>query len=344
MERKLQVFVSSTYTDLKDERQIAVEAILNEGHIPAGMELFKAGPTQEEVIKEWIEQSDIYILILGGRYGSLNDKGISYTEWEYDLAVKMGKPMFAIVLNKDYINQQVSNNKIRATDLEINTEKYQAFIEKVTNNLVKFIEHSAEITIGISGSIREIEKKSMNDLVGWIPGRYLEELERLQKENKELSNQLLDRQNEYIDMQKELTSFKDDYIGEYRFDFIIDEIKKNEISIDRIKELIKQEQESIKEDKVLEDHANVIAGELLISKFKKLADNNNLLFVLTEQVDRILNYGLTNNLSYYDRIVLRELIGPLKRFFIIEGSSSKTLTITENGFKFFNLLKDRNNE
>lgn len=40
---RLQVFVSSTFTDLREERQAAVEAILSAGHIPAGMELFAAG-------------------------------------------------------------------------------------------------------------------------------------------------------------------------------------------------------------------------------------------------------------------------------------------------------------
>ena len=43
MDKKLQVFVSSTYTDLIEEHQAAVEAFLDAGHIPAGMELFKAG-------------------------------------------------------------------------------------------------------------------------------------------------------------------------------------------------------------------------------------------------------------------------------------------------------------
>jgi tetratricopeptide (TPR) repeat protein len=43
MKRKLQIFVSSTYSDLKGERQAAVEAILRSGNIPAGMELFAAG-------------------------------------------------------------------------------------------------------------------------------------------------------------------------------------------------------------------------------------------------------------------------------------------------------------
>ncbi len=70
--KKLQVFVSSTFTDLIKERQAAVEAILTAGHIPAGMELFTAGDeSQMEVIKQWIDESDVYLLILGGRYGSI---------------------------------------------------------------------------------------------------------------------------------------------------------------------------------------------------------------------------------------------------------------------------------
>lgn len=54
--KKLQVFVSSTYTDLLEERQAAVQAILTAGHIPAGMELFAAGDeAQMDVIKRWID-------------------------------------------------------------------------------------------------------------------------------------------------------------------------------------------------------------------------------------------------------------------------------------------------
>jgi hypothetical protein len=86
VKRKLQVFVSSTYDDLREERQAAVEAILKAGHIPAGMELFTAGSgSQLQVIRRWIEESDLYLLILGGRYGSIEPKsGLSYTEVEAD--------------------------------------------------------------------------------------------------------------------------------------------------------------------------------------------------------------------------------------------------------------------
>lgn len=60
--KELQVFISSTYIDLIDERQSAVQAVLDSGHIPAGMELFKAGnETQLETIYKWIDNSDVYI-------------------------------------------------------------------------------------------------------------------------------------------------------------------------------------------------------------------------------------------------------------------------------------------
>ncbi len=75
IKKRLQVFVSSTFSDLRDERQAAVEAILSVGHIPAGMELFAAGDeSQMDVIKQWIDESDVYLLILGGRYGSIEPK------------------------------------------------------------------------------------------------------------------------------------------------------------------------------------------------------------------------------------------------------------------------------
>jgi hypothetical protein len=72
MDKKLQVFVSSTYQDLQDGRQKAVEGILRAGHIPAGMELFiPANKSQWAIIEEWIKESDVLMLILGGRYGSI---------------------------------------------------------------------------------------------------------------------------------------------------------------------------------------------------------------------------------------------------------------------------------
>lgn len=98
--KRLQVFVSSTFSDLVKERQAAVEAILTAGHIPAGMELFTSGDeSQMEVIKQWIDESDVYLVILAGRYGSVEpNSGKSYTQLEYEYALEKDKPLFACAI------------------------------------------------------------------------------------------------------------------------------------------------------------------------------------------------------------------------------------------------------
>jgi hypothetical protein len=69
---RYQVFVSSTYEDLREERQQATQAILEAGFFPSGMELFPASDdNQWELIKRVIEESDYYIVIVAGRYGSI---------------------------------------------------------------------------------------------------------------------------------------------------------------------------------------------------------------------------------------------------------------------------------
>jgi Domain of unknown function (DUF4062) len=47
MNVKYQIFVSSTYEDLKDERNEVIKACLNMGHIPVGMEMFNAADEEQ---------------------------------------------------------------------------------------------------------------------------------------------------------------------------------------------------------------------------------------------------------------------------------------------------------
>ena len=94
MDKRYQVFISSTFSDLEDERQSVLKAVLELGHMPAGMELFPASDaTAWQLIKAVIDDSDYYVLIIGGRYGSLDETGIGYTEKEYNYAVESNKPV-----------------------------------------------------------------------------------------------------------------------------------------------------------------------------------------------------------------------------------------------------------
>ncbi|WP_420830026.1 DUF4062 domain-containing protein [Croceicoccus hydrothermalis] len=78
---RYQVFVSSTFTDLKEERAEVIQAPWEMDCIPTGMEAFVASnEDQWSGIQKVIDESDYYVLIIGGRYGSLTSEGISYTE------------------------------------------------------------------------------------------------------------------------------------------------------------------------------------------------------------------------------------------------------------------------
>ena len=95
---KYQFFVGSTYKDLVDERQVAINAIIETNNILLPEWNFWSGwRNQLEHIKQEIDQTDYYLLIIGGRYGSLTKSGISYTEEEYDYAVLNGVRVIAFI-------------------------------------------------------------------------------------------------------------------------------------------------------------------------------------------------------------------------------------------------------
>ncbi|HEY0017449.1 MAG TPA: DUF4062 domain-containing protein [Longimicrobium sp.] len=98
MEKRYQIFVSSTFSDLRDEREAVLRSIRALYQMAAGMELFPATDARAwEVIEGVIAASDYYVLVIGGRYGSLDENGISYTEKEYDYARANGKPIIAFL-------------------------------------------------------------------------------------------------------------------------------------------------------------------------------------------------------------------------------------------------------
>src|SRR5437016_1241633 len=139
MKRKLQIFISSTYSDLKEERQAAVGAILKAGHTPAGMELFTSGDeSQMATIKRWIDESDAFMLLLGGRYGSIEPTtSLSYTELEYDYAVASGKPFFSVVIEDGALEKKVKAFG-RAVIESDYTKELAAFRKKVLSKTSAF--------------------------------------------------------------------------------------------------------------------------------------------------------------------------------------------------------------
>lgn len=138
MEKRYQIFISSTFNDLHKERNLIIQAILRTGYYPAGMEWFPGiDEEQFEYIKQVIDDSDYYVLILGGLYGTIASDGRSYTEKEYDYALEKGKKIISMVQKKPTITEENDERKI----------KFLQFHRKVTSDrLVSFWDTQEELT------------------------------------------------------------------------------------------------------------------------------------------------------------------------------------------------------
>lgn len=170
--KKLQVFVSSTHNDLIVERQKVVEGILNAGHIPAGMELFGGPASVIKTIQRWIDQSDMCILLLGGKYGSIyKDEGISFTEWEYRYAKSKNKPVCIIVLSDSLLHKKAATEGESRIFEKTNKKKYKQFRDFLQNDrLWKEVNSVNEIQGAVQSHILQTLENPDYDLVGWIRG------------------------------------------------------------------------------------------------------------------------------------------------------------------------------
>lgn len=179
--KKLQIFISSTFIDLQEERQAAVEAVLAAGHIPAGMELFKAGnDSQLDTIKRWIDESDVYMLILGGRYGSIEpNSGKSYTHLEYEYAISKEIPVFAVVLNDEALEEKVKTLGTAAIETA-NGPIYNEFKESVLKRISRFVREVKDIKLALLETVSDFQQRYQ--FTGWVSGKDIPDTEQLYKD------------------------------------------------------------------------------------------------------------------------------------------------------------------
>jgi len=163
-DKRYQIFVSSTLLDLRDERQRVLRVLLELDCIPAGMELFPASDEERwSLIRRVIDDCDYYIVIVGGRYGSVDPEGISYTEREYEYAVTAGKPVLGFVHGNP---DQIEYGKSEKDDLA--REKLSAFRKKVQQLVCREWTTGEELAAAVTTSLHQemIRKPG----IGWIRG------------------------------------------------------------------------------------------------------------------------------------------------------------------------------
>lgn len=160
------------------------------GIIFRGIELFPAANEEQwTLIKGVIYDCDYYIVVFGGRYRSVSDSELSYTEMEYDYAVSQGRPVIGF-LHRD--PGALPANRSEASSE--NRRKLGAFREKVQGKMCRFWHTPADLGSVVSRSLVKLIKN--NPAVGWVRADLFpdegtaEEMLRLKKRTEELEEQL----------------------------------------------------------------------------------------------------------------------------------------------------------
>jgi Domain of unknown function (DUF4062) len=167
-----------------------MQALLELDCIPIGMELFPAADDDQwTLIKRLIDDCDYYILIVG-RYGSLNNEGISYTQMEYEYALSQEIPIISILPKKpDTIPIGKSE-----TDKPL-IKKLKDFKVLAEKKMCRYWESSHDLGSQVSRSLVKLIKDKPRP--GWVKAIYLpsedttKEILELRKQAEKLQNEPL---------------------------------------------------------------------------------------------------------------------------------------------------------
>jgi hypothetical protein len=233
MNKKYQVFVSSTYLDLIEERQAVIKALLNVDCIPSGMELFPATDTSQwEYIKRVIQECDYYILLIGGRYGSVEKESkLSYTEKEYKYAREIGKPTICFYVADNLLESLPLEKKERELEGQLSLKKFK---ELARENLSAPFTNPDNLAFNVVNSINNL--KISTPTVGWvrgdlvITGESAEEVLKLKRQVENLEKQIDIIENSKIENLKLNKLIKIDVNFVYYYSMGEDSIKMREIS------------------------------------------------------------------------------------------------------------------
>jgi hypothetical protein len=193
-EKRHQVFVSSTYQDLIEERQQVIQALLELDCFPCGMEYFPAANDEVwEAIKRLIGDCDYYLVIVAGCYGSVDpEEGISYTEKEYRYAVEKGIPVMA------FLPADPGSIQLRRTEERPKyRKKLEEFKDFCKKRLCKHWSSAEDLRAKVTTSLVKLMKE--HPTVGWVKGNLV---------SGESAKTILQLRNENDDLKAKLEKYQ----------------------------------------------------------------------------------------------------------------------------------------
>ncbi len=326
MKIKYQIFVSSTFEDLKDERELVIKSILEMGHIPVGMEMFSAGDEEQwKLIQRQIDDCDYYVVIAAHRYGSLDGK-VSYTEKEYDYAFSKGIPTLGFIIADNAV--WPVNKSDTETDKK---KKLDSFKSKIKKKLISYWTNKEDLYGKVS--IALMKQFTTNPGVGWIKANelvgpeVLTELSRLSKENSDLRDEITNLNQQIV---TDETS---------KYDKIISTLNSHKVTISFFYKKGTKWEDSKEFDFL--DIFKLIAPELMVEKStEKTAHYIAIMKKPSKDKEIRDNYPIPSNTmkNIFADLVVLDLVKPSVKKHSLKDTSDYW-TITEEGKNVFKAIR-----
>jgi hypothetical protein len=166
-----------------------LRTLAESNYIAAGMEFFPAiDEEQFKFIKTVIDESDYYVAVVAGRYGSIAPDGLSYSEKEYEYALEKRIPVIALV--RDDIDSIGLEKKESTPERAAMLHRFREKL--ITGRLAAYWKDETELCYRLVNSLARTSKKYPRD--GWVKGAedpeaLLLRILELERTNKELQSQ-----------------------------------------------------------------------------------------------------------------------------------------------------------
>ncbi|ELS05034.1 hypothetical protein Xen7305DRAFT_00047730 [Xenococcus sp. PCC 7305] len=207
------IYISSTYSDLKEYREKVYKALRKINHDPRAMEDYVATgkyPPLDKCLSD-VAGSDMYVGIFAWRYGYIptdgNPQRKSITELEYRQALKTDKPCFIFLLDKKAAWLPDQMDKITGDG---NTGKCIEELrqELGTDKLVSFFKNPDELAQLVTAAIQNWEKENPD----FTPENH--------KNSKPATTQVIDNSRHVSKGNRTINMGSGNYIKEIKGDYV----------------------------------------------------------------------------------------------------------------------------
>lgn len=141
------VFVSSTMENLKSEREALRRLIDELGQVPILAENFGARIySPKQACLDGVQQCDVFVLVLGERYGWITPDGVSVTETEFDSAVAHGKRILVYKKNFGRMHDDGQPNEL---------DKYRRFLQRVADFDIGWCRDTFDTVFDLQAKVRK---------------------------------------------------------------------------------------------------------------------------------------------------------------------------------------------